>query len=87
MITENEFMRCNGKSRITSLILTLLLGPIGLLYSSIAAGIVLLVLVIVTAPTVIGPIGFWLFSVALGDHLTYSFNKRVKMDFKIKSGL
>lgn len=65
------------KSRLFSLILTVLLGPLGLLYSSIAGGIILTVVAVVTAPTIFGPVGCWMLSIAWGDHAAHKHNKGI----------
>jgi hypothetical protein len=67
----------NRKSRTTSFLLTLLLGPLGLLYASPVAGIILLVVAIATAPTVVGPVACWVLAIAWGDHAAYHTNKNV----------
>lgn len=71
-------MNLNKKSRTASLALTILLGPIGLLYSSVVGGLVLLVGAIVTLPTIIGPMACWVVAIAIGDHCTHKHNKSVE---------
>jgi hypothetical protein len=70
-------MNIEKKSRVTSFILTLLLGPLGLLYSSVVAGIILIVLALFSAPTLIGPVVCWILSICIGDQCTYNHNKNV----------
>ena len=71
-------MNINEKSRGVSFLLTLLLGPLGLLYSSVAGGIILIIVAIISAPTIIGPIACWLLAIAIGDHATHKHNKGVR---------
>ena len=71
-------MNLNKKSRLASLLLTLLLGPLGLMYSSVIGGIILLVIAIATAPTLIGPIVCWGLAVIIGDSATYKHNRSIE---------
>ena len=71
-------MNFTRKSRTTSLILTVLFGPLGLLYSSIVGGILLTLIAVVSAPTVVGPIICWLLAIALGDDRTHRHNKSLE---------
>lgn len=74
-------MNLSEKSRAVSFLLTLLLGPLGLLYSSIAGGIILIIVAVVSAPTIIGPIVCWLLAILIGDHCTHKHNKSIR-EFK-----
>lgn len=74
-------MNLSEKSRTVSFLLTLLFGPLGLLYSSIAGGIILIIVAVASAPTVIGPIVCWVLAILIGDHCTYKHNKGIR-DFK-----
>ncbi|MBE0435793.1 MAG: hypothetical protein IBX56_08325 [Methylomicrobium sp.] len=65
------------KSRWVSFILTLIFGPIGLLYASPIAGVLMIAAGLLIQPAVIGMIGLWVLSVAIGDHLAYKHNKSV----------
>ena len=76
-MTAKEYVKETGKSRILSFFLTLLLGPVGLLYTSIVGGIIMIILVIVSATTYIGPIILWILSIALGDYFAYKYNQRL----------
>ena len=71
-------MNLNRKSRFVSFILTLLLGPLGLMYSSFVAGAVLIIIAIATAPTLIGPVVCWVLSVLIGDSATYKHNRNIE---------
>ena len=72
------FVQTNQKSRLTSFILTLLFGPLGLLYSSVVGGIIMIVVAITTAPTGIGPVVAWVISIIWGDSATYNYNKKIE---------
>jgi len=65
------------KSRSTSLMLTLILGPLGLFYSSTAAAIILCVIAIMGAFTIILPIICWLIAIFIGDSAVHKHNKNV----------
>lgn len=69
------------KSRWVSFFLTLLFGPLGLLYSTIVGSLILLVITFVSLPTVIGPIFCWILAIAIGDHATHKHNKAIE-EFK-----
>lgn len=78
-MTAEEYVRETGKSRIISFLLTLLLGPLGLLYSSVIGGVIMIILAIslgaVTAGA--GAIVIWILSIIMGDSFTYNYNKRL----------
>ena len=70
-------MNLNQKSRLVSLLLTIFFGPLGLFYSSVAAGLVLCIIAFVSFATVIGPVICWILAIAIGDHCTYKHNKNI----------
>ena len=74
-----ELLKSESKSRITSFVLTLLFGPIGLLYSSVLWGVILTLVAIVGATTIIIPVIIWIISILMGDSLTYGHNKKIKL--------
>lgn len=78
-MSPEKYVRETGKSRITSFLLTLLLGPLGLLYSSIVGGIIMIILTIGIAGATagVGAIVMWGISIVLGDSFTYNYNKRL----------
>jgi hypothetical protein len=61
------YIKAHKKSRLASLLLTVLLGPLGLFYTGWVAALILLVLAIASFGSVIGPALCWLFSVAWGQ--------------------
>lgn len=74
------------KSYVLALILTVLLGPLGLLYASAVGGIILIVLAVVTFPTVIGPIAAWALAVLVGLFAVYRHNKGIDTALGVMSG-
>ncbi|HIF9551108.1 TPA: hypothetical protein ACX6S2_003432 [Photobacterium damselae] len=56
---------------------TVLLGPLGLFYSSVVGGLILCVIAFVSLATVIGPVICWILAIAIGDHCTYKHNKNI----------
>jgi len=72
-----DYVEVAGKSRMTSFLLTLLLGPLGLLYSSVVWGIILIVVAIASSPTVFGPIVVWILSIIMGDSMTVNHNEKL----------
>jgi len=84
MITKAEYMQAHSKSRLTSFFLTLLLGPIGLLYASGKWGAAMIALAILSAPTYIGPAIVWIASICIGDHIAYKENIRIGMDYDLR---
>lgn len=71
-------MNLNPKSRFVSFLLTLVFGPLGLFYSSIAAALCLIVIAVVTAGSVIGPVFCWILAIGIGDHCTYKHNQNIE---------
>ncbi len=78
-MTTEEYVQETGKSRITSFVLTLLFGPLGLLYSSVVGGIIMIILAITlgAATAGAGAIVIWIVSIIMGDSFTYNYNKRL----------
>lgn len=74
------------KSRLVSFLLTILFGPLGLLYSSIAGGLILTLIAVVFHWTIFIPILCWLLAIILGDSLTYRYNKNAELLVKTLSG-
>lgn len=74
------------KSQAASLVCTLFLGPLGLLYSSVLGGIVLTIIAVATAGTIIGPILCWPISILAGALSVRSHNKNVDTTVAILGG-
>lgn len=70
-------MNLRQKSRTTSAILTFLFGPLGVFYSSAAGAIVLILVALVSAGTVIGPLLCWIAAIIWGDHTVRRHNESV----------
>lgn len=71
-------MDLSSKSKGVSVTLTLLLGPVGLLYSSVPAALIMAFITFVSLATVIIPVLCWLFSIFLGVHYVDKHNTNVK---------
>ena len=82
---EKEALQVEGKSRGTAMILALLFGPLGLLYVSPAAAILLTIVAIVGAATIAVPIAVWIISIGLADHYAYTHNRKIKAKAKMMS--
>jgi len=82
-VKSAEFIEIESKSRIISLILTILLGPLGLMYSSVLWGVILLIVALVGAPTLFIPAGVWIVSIIAGDSATYNHNIKIEKQAKI----
>jgi positive regulator of sigma E activity len=65
------------KSRTVSLLLTVLFGPLGLLYTSVVGGLLLTAAALLTAFTFVGPVVCWIFAIAFGDHFAHRHNQNV----------
>ncbi|ODC05246.1 hypothetical protein BFW38_06360 [Terasakiispira papahanaumokuakeensis] len=74
-------MMLNQKSRTTSFVLTFLFGPLGLLYASWPAAIILGVIAFVTAVTLVGPAICWVLGMIIGDSATRKHNRGIE-EFK-----
>lgn len=68
-------MNIRHKSRLASLALTILFGPLGLFYSAPLAAVILLVMALLTLGTLIGPVICWVLAIAWGDHATHRHNQ------------
>jgi len=75
------------KSRTTSFLLTLFLGPLGLLYSSVVGGLILIVIAIASASTIIGPFVCWILAIPIGDHCTLKHNKNIDKFMGLRSAV
>lgn len=68
-------MNLQPKSRLTSLVLTILFSVFGLLYVAPVAAVVLLIITVVTGGLAL-PVT-WLLAIAWGDHAVCRHNKNV----------
>ncbi|WP_136487836.1 hypothetical protein [Vibrio sp. H11] len=79
-------MNLNKKSRLVSLALTIFFGPLGLLYSSVVAALILVVIAVLTFGSMIGPLICWVLAIAIGDHCTYKHNQNLQALKSLASG-
>ena len=84
---QKKYIRAHSKDQGIGIILTILLGPIGLLYASTAAGVVMTLIALATFPTVVGPVACWGLSVILGIDAISSHNRRVKAAVELGGGV
>ncbi len=77
-LKADQLLKDSSKSRITSFILTVLIGPLGLMYSSVLWGAVLTIIAVAGAATVVVPVVVWVLSILLGDSFTYNHNKKLE---------
>ncbi len=66
------------KSRLTGYVLTFLLGPLGVFYGSLAAGIAMLMFTMVMALTlgVFGGLAAWILSMIVNDWCVIDYNEK-----------
>lgn len=72
-------MNLTKKSQATSLVLTILLGPLGVFYGSIVGGLILCVIAVVSAATIVGPIICWILAIFVSDNGVVKHNKSVDL--------
>jgi hypothetical protein len=70
-------MNITKKSRMTSFFLTLFLGPLGALYGTVIGGFILLVIAVVTASTIVGPLICWFLAIGISDSAVVKHNEGV----------
>lgn len=76
-------MNLNEKSRLASFVLTFFFGPLGLLYASVGWALVLIIIAILSFPTIVGPLICWVMAIAIGDHCTHRHNQSVRKLFAV----
>lgn len=57
------------KSRTTSAILTIIFGPLGMLYTHAGYAILLFIAAVISVPTAVGPLICWVVAIFWGDKL------------------
>jgi len=82
----NQLFQMKCKSRSTAFVMAALLGPAGYLYASIPGGLVLLILAIVSLPTIFGPIFVWLISMMFAPLEVKRANKKLLAEMQLKYG-
>lgn len=73
-----RYIETHSKSQILGFILTLLLGPLGLFYSSWVAALILSVIAISSAVSIIGPVLCWLLAILISFFAVSKHNDKVK---------
>lgn len=79
-------MNLRKKSQFAGIVLTVLFGPLGLIYSSSVWGVVLLVIAFLTAPTIIVPLLIWLVCIPIGIIAVANHNDSVKIFLENSKG-
>lgn len=57
------------KSRTTSAILTVIFGPLGMLYTHAGYAVLLFIAAVISVPTTVGPLICWIVAILWGDKL------------------
>ncbi len=74
----DKYVSAHSKSQLGGLVITILLGPLGLFYASKGAAIVLCVIAIISATSIIGPIICWVLSILVSVACIAEYNDKVK---------
>jgi ABC-type phosphate/phosphonate transport system permease subunit len=74
----DKYIETHSKSQGLGFVLTLLLGPLGLFYSSWVAALILCVIAIASAASIIGPIFCWILAIIIGFFAVSKHNEKVK---------
>lgn len=73
-----HYINTHSKSQALGFVLTLLLGPLGLFYSSWVAALILCVIAIASAASIIGPIACWILAILISFATVSKHNEKVK---------
>nr|WP_319381271.1 hypothetical protein [Thiomicrorhabdus sp.] len=73
-----NYIDTHSKSQLIGFVLTFLLGPLGLFYSSWVAALILCVIAFSTAFTIFIPVICWLLSILVGFFAVNKHNEKVK---------
>lgn len=71
------YINTHSKSQLAGFFLTLILGPLGLFYSSWVAALILCVIAIVSASSIIGPVACWILAIITSFITVDSYNNKV----------
>lgn len=74
----SAYVSAHSKSQMAGFILTLLLGPLGLFYSSWVAALILCVIAIASAASIIGPVICWLLAILISFFSVSKHNEKIK---------
>jgi ABC-type transport system involved in multi-copper enzyme maturation permease subunit len=83
---KSAYVAAHGKSKGVSLVLTILFGPLGLLYTRWLAALILLVLSISLFTTVIVPVLCWIISIIMGHSGVDQYNQRLQATADLMAG-
>ena len=72
------YITAHAKSQLAGFFLTLILGPLGLFYSSWIAALILCVIAIASAATIIGPIICWVLAILISFATVDSHNNKIR---------
>jgi len=73
-----KYIDAHSKSHVAGTVLTVLFGPLGLLYSSWVAALILCVIAIASSSTIIGPIVCWILSICISSFAVSKHNAKVE---------
>lgn len=73
-----QYIDTHLKSQVLGFVLTLLLGPLGLFYSSWVAALILCVIAIASFYSIIGPIICWILAILISFSAVSKHNEKVK---------
>jgi len=76
-LTDN-YIKAHSKSQMASFFLTLLLGPLGLFYSSWVSALILCVIAIAGAATIVVPLICWVLAILIGGMGVTQHNEKVR---------
>lgn len=76
-VAVDMYVKTHSKSHVVSGILTVVLGPIGLFYSSWVAALILTVIAIASFQTIFIPIACWILAIGIGVWAVSKHNKKV----------
>jgi hypothetical protein len=78
MNEKEDYVAAHKKSHVVNLLATFLFGPIGLLYASWVAGLIIILACIFTSGTIVIPLVLWFSSIPIGAACVHDHNRRVE---------
>ena len=82
---ELEYIKLMKKSREASFLLTLFFGPLGMLYSNVVIGAIMILITLALAWTIVVPIIMWILSMILGDSYVISYNRKLNLGLNVNT--
>ena len=73
-----DYISTHSKSQVAGFLLTLILGPLGLFYSSWVPALILCVLAFVSVASIIGPVVCWVLAILISFATVSGHNEKVK---------